>query len=118
MIRGGHIDVAVLGVLQVSQSGEIANWAVPVRTILGVGGAMDLVAGAKKIIIATSHLTKKGDAKLVRELTFPTSGIRKADLVVTEHAVFKFEKDGMKLVEILSDITIEEELKERTDAKY
>lgn len=117
MIRGGHIDVAVLGVLQVDQTGEIANWAVPGQTILGVGGAMDLVAGAKKIIVATSHSSKTGEAKLVKTLTFPTSGIRKADLVVTEHAVFKFEENQMKLVEILSDLTIPQ-LLEITDAEF
>ncbi|MCM3757268.1 3-oxoacid CoA-transferase subunit B [Sporosarcina aquimarina] len=108
MIRGGHIDVAVLGVLQVDQTGEIANWAVPGQTILGVGGAMDLVAGANKIIVATVHSSKNGEPKLVKELTFPSSGNRKADLVVSEHAVFKFEDGTMKLVEILSDIRIEE----------
>lgn len=117
MIRGGHIDVAVLGVLQVDQTGEIANWAVPGQTILGVGGAMDLVAGAKKIIVATSHSSKTGEAKLVKTLTFPTSGIRKADLVVTEHAVFKFEENQMKLVEVLSDLTIPQ-LLEITDAEF
>lgn len=117
MIRGGHIDVAVLGVLQVDQTGEIANWAVPGETILGVGGAMDLVAGAKKIIIATSHTSKNGEAKFVKELSFPTSGITKADLAVSEHAVFKFEEGRMKLVEILSDISIEE-LQEMTEAVF
>lgn len=117
MIRGGHIDVAVLGVLQVDQTGEIANWAVPGETILGVGGAMDLVAGAKKIIIATSHTSKNGEAKFVKELSFPTSGITKADLAVSEHAVFKFEEGRMKLVEILSDISIEE-LQEMTEAEF
>lgn len=117
MIRGGHIDVAVLGVLQVDQTGEIANWAVPGQTILGVGGAMDLVAGANEIIVATLHTSKNGEPKLVKELTFPSSGIRKADLVVSEHAVFKFEKGTMKLVEILSDVTIEQ-LKELTGAEF
>lgn len=117
MIRGGHIDVAVLGVLQVDQTGEIANWAVPGQTILGVGGAMDLVAGAKEIIVATLHSSKNGEPKIVKELTFPSSGIRKADLVVSEHAVFKFEDGTMRLIEILSDISIEE-LKEITGAEF
>ncbi len=117
MIRGGHIDVAVLGVLQVDQTGEIANWAVPGQTILGVGGAMDLVAGANEIIVATLHSSKNGVPKLVKELTFPSSGIRKADLVVSEHAVFRYENGTMKLVEILSDISIDE-LKEITGAEF
>ncbi|WP_432351942.1 3-oxoacid CoA-transferase subunit B [Sporosarcina sp. A2] len=117
MIRGGHIDVAVLGVLQVDETGEIANWAVPGQTILGVGGAMDLVAGAQEIIVATLHTSKNGEPKLVKELTFPSSGIRKADLVVSEHAVFKFEEGKMRLVEILSDITLDK-LIEITSATF
>lgn len=117
MIRGGHIDLAVLGALQVDQNGQIANWAVPGETILGVGGAMDLVAGAKKIIVATMHNAKDGSPKLVRELTFPTSGVRTVDMVVTEHAVFKFEAGKMKLVELMSDMTIEQ-LKEITEAEF
>ncbi|CAM3063306.1 3-oxoacid CoA-transferase subunit B [Filibacter tadaridae] len=117
MIRGGHIDVAVLGVLQVDQTGEIANWAVPGETILGVGGAMDLVAGAKKIIIATMQTAKDGKAKLVKKLTLPSSGVRKADMVVTEHAVFTFDEGHMRLVEIISDVSIEQ-LIELTDAEF
>ncbi|MEJ9232464.1 3-oxoacid CoA-transferase subunit B [Peribacillus butanolivorans] len=117
MIRGGHIDVAVLGALQVDETGEVANWAVPGETILGVGGAMDLVAGAKRMIIASIHLSKDGDPKLVKKLTFPTSGNRKADMIVTEHAVFKFREGKMYLVEILSDISIKQ-LREITEAKF
>lgn len=117
MIRGGHVDMAVMGALQVDQFGEIANWAVPGKTILGVGGAMDLVAGAKRIIIASRHSAKDGSPKLVEKLTFPSSGVRKADMLVTEHAVFKFTDKGTELLEILSDITIDE-LKEITGAKF
>lgn len=117
MIRGGHIDMAVLGALQVDQNGEIANWAVPGQTILGVGGAMDLVSGAKKVIIATRHRAKDGSAKLVKELTFPSSGSRKVDMVVTEHAVFRFEEGQMKLIEIISDLTVDE-LRRITDAEF
>ncbi|PKR77888.1 succinyl-CoA--3-ketoacid-CoA transferase [Halalkalibacillus sediminis] len=117
MIRGGHVDTAVLGALQVDETGEIANWAIPGKTILGVGGAMDLVAGAKQIIIASSHLSKNDEPKLVKELTFPRSGVRKADMLVTEHAVFKFQNNQCELIEILSDISLEE-LKEITDANF
>lgn len=117
MIRGGHIDVAVLGALQVDETGEVANWAVPGETILGVGGAMDLVAGAKRMIIASIHLSKDGNPKLVKKLTFPTSGNRKADMIVTEHAVFKFREGKMYLVEILSDISVNQ-LREITEAKF
>lgn len=108
MIRGGHIDVAVLGVLQVDRFGEIANWAVPGKEILGVGGAMDLVAGAKKIIIASTHQTKDGQPKLVEKLSFPSSGARRAELMITEHAVFRFTDQGPELIEILSDMTASE----------
>ncbi|UOQ93156.1 3-oxoacid CoA-transferase subunit B [Halobacillus shinanisalinarum] len=117
MIRGGHVDMAVLGALQVDQFGEIANWAVPGKTILGVGGAMDLVAGAKRIVLASTHLAKDGSPKLVKELTFPSSGARKADMLVTEHAVFKFKESGTELIEILSDIHVDA-LREITGAEF
>lgn len=117
MIRGGHIDVAVLGALQVDETGEVANWAVPGEDILGVGGAMDLVAGARKMIIASTHLSRDGSSKLVKKLTYPSSGKRKADLIITEHAVFVFKDEKMYLVEILSDLTVEQ-LRESTDAKF
>lgn len=117
MIRGGHIDVAVMGALQIDQYGEIANWAIPGKDILGVGGAMDLVGGAKKIIIASKHRAKDGTPKLVRELTFPSSGNGKADMLVTEHAVFRFSKKGVELVEQLSDLSLKK-LKEITDVEF
>ncbi len=117
MIRGGHIDMAILGALQIDETGEIANWAIPGKTILGVGGAMDLVAGAKKIIIASSHQAKDGSPKFVKKLSFPSSGARKVDMLVTEHAVFKFKDGGCELVEILSDISVEE-LRDITDANF
>jgi len=107
LIRGGHVDVAVLGALQVDVYGEIANWAVPNQPILGVGGAMDLVAGAKKVIIAATLFTRDGESKLVQNLTYKTSGIRRVDLFVSDYAVFKFNEDGVKVVEILEDITIQ-----------
>src|SRR5690625_714793 len=117
MIRGGHIDMAVMGALQIDQYGEIANWAIPGKDILGVGGAMDLVAGAKKIIIASMHQAKDGTPKLVDKLTFPTSGNGRADMLVTEHAVFKLSENGAELIEQLSDISLDE-LKEITGAPF
>ncbi len=108
MIRGGHIDVAVLGALQVSEKGEIANWAVPGTDILGVGGAMDLVPGAKKIIVAITHVTKDGSPKLVKELTYPISGIRSAELIVTEKGVFSVQNGMLVLEEIAEDTTLDE----------
>lgn len=117
MIRGGHIDVAVLGALQVSGSGEIANWAVPGQDILGVGGAMDLVASAKKIIIAITHVTKDNLPKIVSTLTYPSSGIRKAEMIVTEKAVFKVYNGELFLEEISNNTTIEE-IRSMTDAAF
>ncbi len=117
MIRGGHVDSAILGALQVDETGLIANWAVPGKDILGVGGAMDLVAGAKKIILSLTHQSKDKTPKLVKELSYPRSGVRKANMVVTEKAVFTFEKETMYLVEIASGITVEE-LKKITDARF
>ncbi|WP_087972354.1 3-oxoacid CoA-transferase subunit B [Oceanobacillus rekensis] len=117
MIRGGHVDVAILGALQVDRYGEIANWAVPGKTILGVGGAMDLVAGAKQIIIASTLCAKDGKSKLVEKLHFPSSGKRRADLLITEHAVFKFTNEGTELIEILSDISIEQ-LRDMIDVEF
>lgn len=108
MIRGGHVDVAVLGILQVNPKGQIANWAVPNQPILGVGGAMDLVAGAKKVIGAATLFTKEGTSKIVEELTYPISGIRLIDLLVTDYAVFSFENGEISVVEIVADLSLEE----------
>ncbi|WP_081413326.1 3-oxoacid CoA-transferase subunit B [Aneurinibacillus terranovensis] len=117
MIRGGHIDVAVLGALQVSEIGEIANWAVPGQDILGVGGAMDLVANAKKIIVATTHVTKDKEPKIVKTLTYPTSGIRCVEMIVTEKAVFRIANGTMYLKEIAKDSSLEE-VRELTTADF
>ncbi len=103
MIRGGHVDIAVMGALQISEKGEIANWAVPGKDILGVGGAMDLVASAKKIIIAMTHVSKNGEPKIIQKLTYPQTGIRTADLIVTEKAVFKNENGTLVLTEMAED---------------
>ena len=108
LIRGGHVDVAVLGILQVDIKGEIANWAVPNQPILGVGGAMDLVTGAKKVIVAATLFAKDGTSKLVKELTYKTSGIRKVDLFVSDYAVFTFTDEGVKVLEMMEDITLDE----------
>lgn len=112
MIRGGHIDAAVLGILQVNPQGEIANWAVPGQPILGVGGAMDLVVGAKRVIGAATLFAKDGSPKIVPQLTYPTSGIRPIDLLVTEYAVFSFENGEIVVKELLGDLS-KEELQER-----
>jgi 3-oxoacid CoA-transferase subunit B len=99
MIRGGHIDVTVLGALQVSERGDLSNWMLPSRGIGNVGGAMDLAAGAKRVIVAMEHIGRNGDPKIVSECTFPLTGPRCVSLIVTDIAVISVEKEGLVLRE-------------------
>jgi len=108
MIRGNHVDVAVLGTLEVDRYGEIANWSVPNQPILGVGGAMDLVAGARKVIVAGSLFTKSGSPKLVEKLTLDSSGERRVDQFITEYASFKFKNNEIIITDIYGDLTHEQ----------
>ncbi len=117
MIRGGHVDVAVLGTLQVDRAGRIANWALPGRPILGVGGAMDLLVGARKVIVATTHLTKDGRPKLVERCAYPLTSDRSADLVVTERATFAVVDRELVLVERNPGTTLRW-LAEHTEAPF
>jgi 3-oxoacid CoA-transferase B subunit len=106
MIRGGHVDVAVLGALQVGERGDIANWAIPGKDVLGVGGAMDLVVGAGRVIVTMTSTTPTGEAKLVRECTFPLTAREAADVVVTERAVFRIRDGSLVLTELLGESTV------------
>ncbi len=117
LIRGGHIATAVLGALQIDGRGRIANWAIPGKPILGVGGAMDLLVGARRVIVATSHTTKTGGAKLVTQCRYPLSADRPVDLVVTEAATFAVDEHGLRLVEIAPGFT-RAWVDEHTDAPY
>ena len=117
MIRGGHIDVAVLGVLQVDERGRIANWALPGRPVLGVGGAMDLLVGARRVIVATTHLNRDGEPKLVRRCAYPLSGDRPADLVVTERSSFEVDAGGLRLVELAARTSLDW-VRENTEARF
>jgi 3-oxoacid CoA-transferase B subunit len=117
MIRGGHIDVAVIGAFEVDERGNVANWIIPNGKMLGVGGAMDLLTGAKRIIIAMQHLDKIGKSKFKKICSLPITGFGEADLVVTELGVFRFDNGHYVLVEIAPELTLEE-LKEITEAKY
>lgn len=117
LIRGGHITTAVLGALQVDARGRIANWALPGKPILGVGGAMDLLVGAKRVIVATTHTSKSGQAKIVAEADYPLTANRPAQLIVTEAATFAVDGDGLALVEV-ADGFDESWISERTTAPY
>ncbi|MBK5446929.1 3-oxoacid CoA-transferase subunit B [Peribacillus sp. TH24] len=117
MIRGGHIDVAILGVLQVDQIGMIANWAVPGKNIMGVGGAMDLLVGAKKVILAMTHTNKDGSSKILKECTYPITSIRSVDKIITELAVFEVVNKNLRLVELMPGVTIEE-VRAKTEADF
>lgn len=105
LIRGGHVMTAVLGALQIDAAGRIANWALPGKPILGVGGAMDLLVGAKRVIVATTHTAKSGEAKIVPECVYPLSADRPADVLVTEAATFNVNPGGLTLVDIAEGFT-------------
>ena len=117
MIRGGHIDATVIGAFEVDETGSIANWIIPNGRQLGVGGAMDLVAGARQVVVALPHTSSKGQPKLVRKCTLPVTGYHEADLVVTELAVFRFRERQMVLEELAPEIDLAG-LRARTAAHF
>ena len=119
MIRGGHINLAVLGAMEIAENGDIANWMIPGKLIKGMGGAMDLVAGVKKIIVVMEHTSKNGSPKFIPECTLPLTGKNVVDMIITDLAVFARpdRQSPFKLIELAPGVTAEE-IAEKTTARY
>jgi 3-oxoacid CoA-transferase B subunit len=117
MIRGGHVDLTILGALQVNERGDLANWMVPGKMVKGMGGAMDLVAGVKRVVVVMEHCAKDGTPKLVKECDLPMTGIGVVDLIITDLAVMEITNGTMKLIELADGVTLEE-VQQKTAASF
>ena len=120
MIRGGHIDLSILGAMEVTDRGDLANWMVPGKMVKGMGGAMDLVAGVKRVVVVMEHTSKEGASKLLKKCSLPLTGVNVVDLVITDLGVFEIDKHGtapMRLLELADGLSLEE-ITAKTEAPF
>jgi len=117
MIRGGHINLSILGAMQVAENGDLANWMIPGKMVKGMGGAMDLVAGVKKVVIIMDHNARDGSAKFLPECSLPLTGVGVVDMVISDVGVFSLEGKGVTLTELAPDVTVDE-VRARTEASF